>query len=353
MNRYIRLIIGFCIASTTGVVIAQAKSNITPVSVDNFSRAETDTIMAYYVHKGKLGVFHHAYKPTPITEQKVVRMNRDTLYSIAIFDLDVGPVTLTLPETNGRYMTAQSIDEEHYTDDVFDARKIKTRTYFKKGVGTGDIGIDTRYMALVVRTMVAPQNNEDVKAANKLQNEIKVSQNIMGETKAKFNIPNWDSNSQTRLRDALKVLGTTITNSDQMFGSKENVNPIHHLIGAAVGWGGLPSSNAVYIPRHPKNNDGKHTETLTVKNVPVNGFWSISVYDSEGYFKKNSLNSYSVNSITAAKNKDGSVTIQFGNCTDNTPNCIPVMPGWNYTVRLYEPRKKLLDGSWTFPQINP
>jgi hypothetical protein len=31
-----------------------------------------------------------------------------------------------------------------------------------------------------------------------------------------------------------------------------------------------------------------------------------------------------------------------------TPNCLPIMPGWNYTVRLYRPRAEILNGKWTF-----
>jgi hypothetical protein len=50
---------------------------------------------------------------------------------------------------------------------------------------------------------------------------------------------------------------------------------------------------------------------------------------------------------------DGSVTVHFGGCTDDRPNCIPIMEGWNYTVRLYRPRAEVLDGSWAFPSIEP
>ena len=36
-----------------------------------------------------------------------------------------------------------------------------------------------------------------------------------------------------------------------------------------------------------------------------------------------------------------------------TANCLPIMPGWNYTVRLYRARKPLLDSSWQFPEARP
>lgn len=46
---------------------------------------------------------------------------------------------------------------------------------------------------------------------------------------------------------------------------------------------------------------------------------------------------------------DGSITVQFGGCGNDTPNCLPITKGWNYVVRLYRPRAEILNGSWTLP----
>jgi hypothetical protein len=89
---------------------------------------------------------------------------------------------------------------------------------------------------------------------------------------------------------------------------------------------------------------------LNVKDVPVDGFWSISLYNGNGYFQKNDLNSYSLNNITAKKSEDDSVAIQFGGCDGKISNCLPIMNGWNYTVRLYRPRQEILNGKWKFPE---
>jgi len=35
------------------------------------------------------------------------------------------------------------------------------------------------------------------------------------------------------------------------------------------------------------------------------------------------------------------------------PNCLPIMKGWNYTVRLYRPRAEILNGKWKFPEAQP
>jgi hypothetical protein len=122
------------------------------------------------------------------------------------------------------------------------------------------------------------------------------------------------------------------------------------LIGTASAYGGNPDKDAVYLNIMPKNNDGTGIYKLTVKgDVPVDGFWSISVYDAEGHYKQNEFNAYTLNSITAKKDADGSVTVQFGGCDGKLANCLPIFPGWNYFVRLYRPHQEVLDGTYKFP----
>ena len=94
-------------------------------------------------------------------------------------------------------------------------------------------------------------------------------------------------------------------------------------------------------------NDGTTVHRLTVRDVPVDGFWSISVYDADGYFEPDTRHAYSVNSLTARRGQDGSVTVQFGGCDSQSPNCLSIMPGWNYMVRLYSPRAEILSGGWS------
>jgi hypothetical protein len=138
-----------------------------------------------------------------------------------------------------------------------------------------------------------------------------------------------------------------------MFGPKDQVDPVRHLIGTATGWGGNPEKDAMYLTVMPSKNDGTTVYKLTVRDVPVDGFWSISVYNAKGYFEKNQYDAYTLNNITAVKNADGSVTIQFGGCNGKIPDCLPITPGWNYWVRLYRPRAEILNGSWKFPEAQP
>jgi len=87
--------------------------------------------------------------------------------------------------------------------------------------------------------------------------------------------------------------------------------------------------------------------------VPVDGFWSVIVFDKSGYIPQNDRKVYSFNNLTAKPDADGSVTIQFGGCDHASGNCIPIVPDWNYTVRLYRPRNEILDGAWKFPEAQP
>lgn len=324
-------------AAAMGAFPALATDQPMKVTLGNFIRAETD----FYFKTQEFGKLSHSRTMAAIDKQDVVRMNRDTLYSSGVFDLDAAPVTIALPDPGKRFMSMQVLSEDHYTVEVVYAPG--TYTYTRDKVGS-------RYVFLLVRTLVNPEDPADLKAANTVQDEVKVEQASVGN----FEVPNWDPVSQATVRDALNALAP-LREGDKgaMFGDREQVDPVAHLVGTAIGWGGNPDSAAVYDSAYPKENDGKTVHRLTVKDVPVDGFWSISLYNAKGFFEQNDLNAYSLNNLTAKPNLDGSFTVQFGGCHEDTANCLPIMEGWNYTARLYRPRKEILDGSWKFPEAQP
>lgn len=311
-----------------------------PVTADNFNRAESDLYFAATVKDGGFGKFLHRREPTGLDQQTVIRMNRDTLYSMAIFDLDASPVTITLPDAGTRFMSMQIINEDQYSPIV--VYKSGSYTLTREQIGT-------RYVGVAIRTLVNPEDPKDVEQVHALQDAIQVEQASPG----RFEIPNWDQESQKKVRDALLVLATTLPDTRNMFGTKDQVDPVRFLIGSAMGWGANPPTEATYLNVTPTQNDGKTVHKLTVKDVPVDGFWSISLYNAEGYFQQNDRDAYSVNNLTAKPNADGSVTVQFGGCDGNIANCLPIMLGWNYMVRLYRPRAEILNGTWTFPEAQP
>ena len=146
------------------------------------------------------------------------------------------------------------------------------------------------------------------------------------------------------------ALAAGVTSADSMFGTKADVNPVHHLLGTAAGWGGLPAKEATYLVVNAGLPVGRY-ELHVGDDVPVDAFWSISVYNADGFFEPNPSGAYSVNSITGVRDPDGSITVRFGDHGPDAPNSIPITEGWNYAVRLYQPRSEILDGTWKFPTI--
>ncbi|TXI06543.1 MAG: DUF1254 domain-containing protein [Rhizobium sp.] len=325
------LVVGFS-------TIARAQ-DVTPVTVDSFAQAESDLYFDNAIKEaGGIGKFFRNRAPVDLDKQLVIRMNRDTLYSSAVFDLDAGPVTITLPDPGKRLMSLEVISEEHYAPMV--AYGPATITLSRDNVGT-------RYVMAAVRTLADPNDAADVKQVAALQDAITVKQpNGPGQ----FEPPHWNQQQQKEIRDALLVLAKYNSGVANAMGPKGAVDPIRHLIVTAAGWGANPDKDASYISVDPRS-DGKTIFRMNVPaEVPVDGFWSVTVYNDKGFFEKNPYNAYSVNNITAKKNADGGVDIQFGGCDGKIPNCLPVSDGWNYTVRLYRPREEILTGKWSFPE---
>jgi hypothetical protein len=332
------LVLAVCLACAAALAHAQTSS--VPVTVDNFVRAESDLYFNGLVKQGGIGKLLHRREPASIDAQTVIRLNRDTFYSSGVFDLDAGPVTITLPDPGKRFMSLQVINEDHYTPNVYYGGG--TYTLNKENVGT-------RYVVTAIRTLVDPASPQDIQAVHRLQDAMRVSQASPGD----FTVPAWDPASQKKVRDALLVLATTLPDFKGAFGTKAEVDPVRRLVGSAAAWGGNPDKDATYLNITPAKNDGTTVYRLVAKEVPVDGFWSVSVYDAKGYYQKNPQNAYTLNNLTAKKSADQSIAIQFGGCDGQVANCLPITPGWNYTVRLYRPKAEILSGVWKFPEPAP
>ncbi len=216
-----------------------------PVTADNFIRAETDRTLGSFVKQGALGKFNHFRALAPIEDQHVQRGNRDTLYSIGVYDLDAGRVTITLPDAGRRFMTMIVFDEDHY---------VYTVVY---GAGTYSFSkeqLETRYAMAAIRILVDPNDPEDVNQVNALQDAVEVEQ--PGGPGA-FEAPDWDDASRKKVADALTVLGATLPDWRRAAGRKDEVDPVGHLIVTATGWGLNPDSDAVYLNVTPSRNDGR------------------------------------------------------------------------------------------------
>lgn len=304
------------------------------VNVDNFARAETDRMFRDLSSvAGGVNQWSHVRTPTPVDAQPVIRMNRDTLYSLGVVDLRE-PVTVTLPDAGERYLSLMVVNRDHYVTLV--------------AHGAGDVELrpedhGTDYVCCIVRTLVDPADADDVAAVNALQDQM----GLAGGSSVAFEMPDYDTDSLDATRAALLQLAAGVGGYDRTFGRVGDVDPVRHLLGTAAGWGGLPETEAFYINVDPQQPVGEYD--VHVGDVPVDAFWSISMYNRDGYFEPNELGAYNMNSLTAARNDDGTVTVRFGTDPSRGANYLPITEGWNYIVRLYRPHAEVLDGSWTFP----
>ncbi|MFK4834525.1 DUF1214 domain-containing protein [Microbacterium sp. ZW T2_14] len=310
------------------------------VDDENFVRAETDRMFAgLQAAAGGANRWNHYRVPTPIDQQTIIRMNRDTLYSLAVVDASKG-VTLTVPESGERYLSVMVIDEDHYVKRIF--HEPGTYTLTAEEIGTP-------YAAFGARVLLDETDPDDLARVHAIQDGLVIEAG----SSEPFSMPDYDEPSFTATREAVleEVRRVGLDGGTHgMFGDKDEVDKTQHLLGTAAGWGGLPETEAFYVSEEPHLPVG--TYQITVKDVPVDAFWSISLYNAAGFFEQNPLGAYSVNNINGTKNGDGSVTVRFGG-DGSLPNTLPLTEGWNYLVRMYRPRPEILDGTWKFPQLEP
>jgi len=307
------------------------------VTPDNFVRAETDMQFMTVVKRGGFGRLVHEREFPPAGRQPMAWADADILRSHGVFDLELGPVEITLPPAGDRFISIEALDEDHYTLSMF------------YGPGTYSFSfnnVSTRYMLVVVRMLVDPGSRADLAAVHALQDGIRVARQSGG----RFVIPNWDPVSQAKVRVALQLLGNTIEGDDRTFGGRGEVDPVRHLIGTATHWDRCPPREIAYLLSAPRLNDGTTVYRLDVGHVPVDGFWSLTVYDSNGHFLSDDPAARAVNSRTGERDAAQGVSIQFGGSAASGMHRLQIARGWCYVVRMYRPRAEILGGRWKFPE---
>jgi hypothetical protein len=318
-----------------------ASKTITPVTKENYALAESQVIFSEYMQKiGKatctngLGKLMHLRQQPDPKDRTILRINFDTIYSFAILDL-TEPVTVVLPPTDGRYQSAMVMDDRHNIPLLF----TKPGTYQLTQVNVG-----SRYAILGIRTQVNIQDPSDLTKVHALQDKVKLEQKELGNY---VQGQNWNMDEILAMRKQYQERAVKeAKKSEDIFGKKGSISQDNVNFGVAVGWGGMPKEGAVYL-FYDKNSD--QAQTLTLKNVPNgdNAFWSITVYDSEGYPVGKNFN---LNSAFAKANDQGEVVVHFGGDTSQ-PNYLEIYPNWTATLRIYNPKPSYFNGTWTQPRL--
>lgn len=314
-----------CLVLSAATLIGE-ESKPLRVSEKNYPLVETHRQMAI-IQKDAGGVnrFLHKRAVPSVDKQPVIRMNRDTLYSMAIVDASEG-ATVTLPETGGRYISLMYLDENHRVYDMVYAP------------GEHPIPAHTDHMYALVRIGVRSGDAADLAAIHKLQDQIK----LQAKSSKPFVPVAFDKESYEKTHHGIlkKFAESGLLDTERMFGTEDYVDPERYLMGTAIGWGGATWEDNIYqFSKFFEGFDGRSTTFRDPQNT--GGFWSITVYNKDGFMFDEVAN---INSETGVKNADGTYTVHFG--CDGKVNNIPIANEtgvWNAAMRHYTPSKAVID----------
>ena len=139
----------------------------------NYVRAESDMQMKGYAAKaGGVGKLLNMREVYSVENQVTIRGNRDTLYSMGVYDL-TSPVTIIKPDSPDRYQSLLVVSQDGYNP------------VLKNGGGEVVLSLDsvgTRYALVLFRTFVDPNSPEDVEKAHALQDAIQINQASPGQS---------------------------------------------------------------------------------------------------------------------------------------------------------------------------
>ncbi|MFC3613325.1 DUF1254 domain-containing protein [Lutimaribacter marinistellae] len=302
----------------------QAIAESIEVTLENFTIAETDKYMAEHSAEHAVNTIRHSREPSSPDNQFVITENKDVLYSHALVDTQ-GGVTITNPDWD--YLTMiQIIDEAHYTLHVLYAGESVTLT--PEDLTTG------RYVFLNMRTGLKSTDEDGVAEAHAHQDAF----SIEAASAEPYTPKGFDSESLDAVRASLVARAGEADKPELFFGRPEDVDPEMFLIATAVGWGGLPYEDAVYISTIVPEGAAAEgaCSAMTLPRPPLKfdegAFFSVTTYSADSWIVEEN---FALNNRAAETDDDGSVTFRY-NCPGQ-PNNIDVQPGWTQVIRLYQP----------------
>lgn len=317
-----------------------------PVTADNFAHAMSDVYFQKVTDVVGTNVIMHTRVTKNVDNQNIIRENRDTLYSNAVVDARKG-FTLTLPATDGVFMTALIFDQNtslvravdsDVTGDVgtFQAYFDKPRT-----IRIERDALDTDYAYILFRTY-SNGSPESEKIANRLQDQIVL--------KADSNIP-WQPEGFNEA-DRLAIQNSYIPKlydyvkqgTSKGYNERHLVTQDHQNFYAAIGWAGQLERYATYgtTPDLTISLDKCAQTTITPPPVDYSrgGFWSYQVYDKDGWIAHNNSTLQNTNTVL---NDDGTVTLRFGTkeACGTDENRVDRNESFSVTTRIYNPKEPI------------
>ncbi len=256
-----------------------------------------------------------------VADQKVIRTNNDSLYSLAVIDVRDG-AAITVPQMHGRYFSIAIIDMFHFTEQIITTP------------GTHKIKADSDYVIALLRTGADNMNQGDI---DHVVNNVQPNFTINAQSAVPFVKGDIDIENMLAARKEIVEQGMKEQSLADMMGPRGKVDDWRHLMGTAMAWGLLPDREASYKVVNPKLADNQ-CYSATFAEPENEGFWSITMYDKQGflYSDDNGI----LNGYNRQTNKDGTTTVHFGsveNCGKYAVNRLDVTDGWNFLLRVYRP----------------
>ena len=335
--KYATFLTSVCALLAMASYVSAQDEKSAKVNPNTYIRAESDRQFLEIVKMaGGVNRFYHFRSPTPLDKQNIVRMNRDTLYSMGVVDTSKG-AAITVPELpEGRYASVILVDNDHYCP------------FAIYTAGTHKLPQDTKYLGVGIRIQVFnPHDKDEIALVRNLQNQF-----IINSGSADPLPPfRWDKDSLQLLTETYERDSARYSSWKGMMGPRGKVDEKTRHIAAAAAWGLFPEWDATYL-NYNGGHDPKVCHKATYKVPENNAFWSITVYGNDGFMKsENNI----VNSSNVKLNADGTFTVHFGSkelCGDAS-NRLDVTEGWNFLMRVYRPGASVLDGSYELPEVKP
>jgi hypothetical protein len=251
---------------------------------------------------------------------------------MAVVDVSKG-ATIRMPDIpEGKYMSVQPVTEDH---------RIQKMMY---GPGSFELSTHTgTHLYLIIRLDGTFTEVE----AKEIQDQMRINANSTN----LFTTEAVNKESFYKIESELKSQVPAIVQRDGVNGMKgmftnprdesaEDFTQEKYQVGAAAGWGGAQLTDNIYESSGNFSTDSCYQ--LTFEDPNNGAFWSITVYDKDG-FMFNDLANYSSN--TAQKNSDGTYTISFG-CGVDAPNNLEIYNPtneFNILARHYRPSKRVVE----------